>query len=221
MQILLHWMHTFSPMHKWDTFSISCSGQKQKHHVFLFLMWGCFQDIRSLSFFHVCHIEMLQPSYLHHTVSPCCSTQTQVKIRNTTGSNPLLTCISGGGISKQKYGNFCFCCMYERGLCWHVLFSRHAHSNSTSLLQKSKSKSLLHWMHTFSPMHKWDTFSISCSGQKTETPCVSVFDMGGCFQDIRSLAVFHVCHIDMLQPSDLHHTISPCSFTQTQVKKGN
>ena len=132
-------MHTFSPMHKWDTFSISCSGQKQKHHVFLFLMWGCFQDIRSLAFFHVCHIEMLQPSYLHHTVPPCCFTQTQVKIRNTTG-NPLLTCISGGCTSKQKYGNFCFSCMYERGLCWHVHFSTHTHSNSTAFLQKSKYK---------------------------------------------------------------------------------
>ena len=114
---------------------------------------------------------------------------------------PLLTCMSGGGTSKQKYGNFCFSCMYERGLYQHVTFSRWAHSKSTSLLQKVKAK-VYSIECILSPMHKRDTFSISFSGQKQKHH-VFLFLTQGCFQDIRSLAVFHDCCIGMLQSSDL------------------
>ena len=90
-----------------------------------------------------------------------------------------------------------------KGLCQHVHFSRHTHSNSnsTSLLQKVKPKGYSIEC-ILSPMHKWDTFSISCSGQKQKHH-VFLFLTQGCFQDIRSLAVFHDCCIGMLQSSDL------------------
>ena len=55
--------------------------------------------------------------------------------------------------------------------------NHQTHSNSTYLLQKVKAK-VYSIECILSPMHKWDTFSILCSGQKQKHHVCSVFDTG-------------------------------------------
>ena len=141
------------------------------------------------------------PQTLYHTIAPCCysdSSQNKKHHRYSTFDMSL-----GDGTSKQKCGIFCFCCMCERPLSACSFLKTYPFKLKFNFsLAKSKTKRLLHWMHTLSNAYMAYPSSISCSGQK-QKHMVFLFLTRGCSQGIQSLAVFHVCWIRMLQSSDL------------------